>query len=327
MGVKDTKAKEYLSDNHRFADLCNFYFFKGKEVVQPEDLEPQDTTEVLSVFGGKETELQIQKWRDLLKRVIIKRTKDYIYVIIGIENQTEIHYAMPVKNMIYDAINYGKQVNEAAKKHRKRKDFKNSREFLSGFSKDDRITPVVTLTLYWGAEAWDAPRSIHDMLLPVEKSMLSYIPDYKLNLILPNEIDDFEKFKTSLGAVLEMIKYSKDEAAMEKVITEKPIYRNLEIEAVKTINMFTGLHIEMKKEEETMDMCKAWADHKKAGIEEGIRTGIKTGIEEGRAEEIVETGYEFHLSESDILDRLQKKLNVPMQKAQEYLNMFGKKTI
>lgn len=48
---------------------------------------------------------------------------------------------------------------------------------------------------------------------------------------------------------------------------------------------------------------------------------------EGRAEEIVETGYEFGLSENDILERLQNKLNVSLQKAQEYLQMFGKQTV
>lgn len=48
---------------------------------------------------------------------------------------------------------------------------------------------------------------------------------------------------------------------------------------------------------------------------------------EGRAEEIVETGYEFGLSENDILERLQKKLNISLQKAQEYFKMFGRQSI
>lgn len=51
------------------------------------------------------------------------------------------------------------------------------------------------------------------------------------------------------------------------------------------------------------------------------------GKEKGKAEEIVETGYEFGLSENDILDRLQNKLNVSLQMAQEYLKMFGKQTV
>ena len=51
------------------------------------------------------------------------------------------------------------------------------------------------------------------------------------------------------------------------------------------------------------------------------------GKAEGEAKGIVETGYEFGLSEEDILARLQKKLNISLQKAQEYLSMFGKQTV
>lgn len=45
---------------------------------------------------------------------------------------------------------------------------------------------------------------------------------------------------------------------------------------------------------------------------------------EGRAEEIIETCHEFGLSEEEILTRLQKKLDVSLQKAQEYFKMFSK---
>ena len=125
MGAKDIKAKEYLSDNTRFADLCNYYLFEGKNMIRPENLVAQDTTELLSVFGTTKKELQVEKWRDILKQAVIKKTDSCVYAIIGVENQTDIHYAMPVRCMIYDALNYGKQVNEAAKKHKKKKDFAN----------------------------------------------------------------------------------------------------------------------------------------------------------------------------------------------------------
>ena len=48
---------------------------------------------------------------------------------------------------------------------------------------------------------------------------------------------------------------------------------------------------------------------------------------ESEAKGIVETGLEFGLSESDILNRLQKKLDISLQVAQEYLAMFGKQTV
>ena len=48
---------------------------------------------------------------------------------------------------------------------------------------------------------------------------------------------------------------------------------------------------------------------------------------EGEAKGIIETGYEFGLSDKDVLERLQNKLNVSLQKAQEYIGMFGKQTV
>ena len=104
MGAKDTKAKEFLSNNERFADVFNYYMFDGKSVIKPEDLQEKDTTEVISLYGIDGKEMQKQKWRDLLKSAIIKKTEGIIYVLLGAENQSDIHYAMPVKNMIYDMI-------------------------------------------------------------------------------------------------------------------------------------------------------------------------------------------------------------------------------
>lgn len=48
---------------------------------------------------------------------------------------------------------------------------------------------------------------------------------------------------------------------------------------------------------------------------------------EGEAKGIVEIGYDFGLSENDILERLQNKLKVSLQTAQGYLEMFGKQTV
>ncbi len=90
----------------------------------------------------------IQKFRDILKRCCIKDGKDATYVLLGIENQSEIHYAMPVRNMLYDAINYANQVKALADIHKEKKDLKNA-EFLSGLTIDDKIKPVITIVLYW----------------------------------------------------------------------------------------------------------------------------------------------------------------------------------
>ena len=281
MGEKDTKAKEYLSDNSRFADLCNYVLFQGEQIIKAETLIEKDSTEVLSILvDGREE--QFQKWRDLIKGTVIKRNKDMVFVLIGIENQSDIHYAMPVKNMIYDALNYGSQVKKTAKRHRKNHDKLTPAEFLSGFRKDDKLTPVITITLYWGADKWDGPRTLHDMLEHSDETLIKFIPDYHINLVVPEEIDDFKKFRTTLGEVLEAIKVSNDKEQMRQLIFSNPAFQKMDNESVAAINTFLGTNIPLNKNEEVTDMCKAWDDLMNEGIEKGIEKGIKKGIEKGR---------------------------------------------
>ena len=62
-------------------------------------------------------------------------------------------------------------------------------------------------------------------------------------------------------------------------------------------------------------------------FDEIARDGEVKGRTDGEAKGIVETGLEFGLSESDILSRLQKKLDVSLKTAQEYFATFGKQTV
>ena len=61
--------------------------------------------------------------------------------------------------------------------------------------------------------------------------------------------------------------------------------------------------------------------------QENMEKGMEKGKIEGRAEEIIESGFEFGLSENDILTRLQNKLYISLQAAQQYLLRFGKQMV
>lgn len=112
MGLADTVTKAYMKDNSVFADAFNYLIYGGEAVVDPKQLQELDTTEIALPFGsqdedGKQPEEAVQKYRDVLKSAIIKQDDEAAYILLGIENQTDIHYAMPVRNIIYDALQYG----------------------------------------------------------------------------------------------------------------------------------------------------------------------------------------------------------------------------
>ena len=281
MGTKDSKAKEYLSDNMRFSEICNYVLFDGEKVIKPEDLKECDTTEVLSVFGIDRKQIVKQKWRDLLKSVSVKHTGEMYVILIGAEAQTDIHYAMPVKTMIYDALNYGEQVNEAKKRHRKNRDYRSSDEFLSGFTLDDKLTPVITITLYLGTTQWDGPRSLAEMMPQMDERILPFINDYRINLLNPLEITDFSKFETGLRPLFELLKNASDEEKLNELITKDETFTKVDVETVAAINLFVGTDIKYDEKEEVVNMCKAWDDHKKRGIQEGIQQGMQQGIQQG----------------------------------------------
>ena len=252
MGTKDSKAKEYLSDNTRFSEICNYVLFDGEKVIKPEDLKECDTTEVLSVFGIDKKQIVKQKWRDLLKSVSVKHTGQMYVILIGAEAQTDIHYAMPVKTMIYDALNYGEQVNEAKKRHRKNKDYRSSDEFLSGFTLDDKLTPVITITLYLGTTQWDGPRSLAEMMPQMDERILPFINDYRINLLNPLEITDFSKFETGLRPLFELLKNASDEEKLNDLITNDETFTRVDVETVAAINLFVGTDIKYDEKEEVV---------------------------------------------------------------------------
>lgn len=101
MGAVDTETKRYLKDSRRFADAFNGYFFDGRQVVRPENLQELDATELVSNAGRKHMK-SLQKYRDVLKLYAAKEEKDGrgAYIILGVEAQTNVHYAMPVRAML-----------------------------------------------------------------------------------------------------------------------------------------------------------------------------------------------------------------------------------
>lgn len=222
------------------------------------------------------------------------------YILFGIENQSNVHYAMPIKNALYDVLNYADQVIMKAKKHRKNKDLKND-EFLSGFSKKDKLIPVITLTILWNSDSWDGPRSLHEMLEISDKRLLKYIPNYNLNLIVPEEITDFDRFKTELGCVLEFLSMDHDVKKTKALLNEKKDYfSHLDWDSAKLINVCANLKFPMPESENNaeggFDMCKAFEDYKKEGRKEGKEEGRK----EGRAEGIEEVSLNIYKSMPEV---------------------------
>lgn len=262
MGVKDTVTTKYMRQNEIFADAFNYFVFGGEQVISPDSLEELDTREIDVPYGGEKGAKQsVQKTRDVIKSVIAMMDKHTAYLLLAIENQSNIHYVMPVKNMVYDALQYAKQVEAAIASHKMSGDYKgaDSDEYLSGFMKEDRLLPVVTLVIYFDSKEWDGPLSIHEMFDKQDARVLALVPDYKINLLAPASIEDedFGKFQSSLKEVLSFIKYARDKDELKKVLDADESFRHLGRKEVDVLNACVGAKIAVKEGEEAIDVCLA----------------------------------------------------------------------
>ncbi|MFR5372198.1 MAG: Rpn family recombination-promoting nuclease/putative transposase [Faecalibacterium prausnitzii] len=178
-----------------------------------------------------------------------QRRRQAAYILLGIENQTDIHYAMPVRNAVYDALQYGRQVADIAKKHR-REDASSrptaGATHLSGFYKDDRLTPVITLALHFGANEWNGPLSLHEMMNVKNRELLRFVQDYQVHLIDPARLSEEEltKFSTSLREVHGIYQIFKDKKKLSEFLKENPRML-IEANAARVIKAVTNTPLDI----------------------------------------------------------------------------------
>ncbi len=271
----DTVTKDYVKDAGVFADIFNYYIYGGRQVILPEQLTERDSTKIALPYGADGAAVLVQKFRDVQKLYAAMTDGKMEYVLYGAENQTEIHYAMAVKNNLYDALEYAGQVEEAAKSHRKEMKRKkeqgetsaeedrktpNTGEFLSGFWSEDRLIPSITVTIYFGPEEWNGPLSLFEMMNVSDPDVLACMDNYHVRLIAPAQMLDEEimKFRSSLREVMLFIKYSKDRENLSRVLeANEERFREVERRAADVIETITNAGIKYDESEEVVNVCQA----------------------------------------------------------------------
>lgn len=314
MGAADTVTKAYMKENTVFADAFNYLLYRSRAVVDPTQLQELDTTEIALPFGaqdedGKPQEDAVQKYRDVLKSAVIKEDGEAAYILLGIENQTDIHYAMPVRNAVYDALQYGRQVADIAKKHRREDASSKAHsrgEYLSGFYKDDRLTPVITLVLHFGANEWNGPLSLHEMMNVKNRELLRFVQDYQVHLIDPARLSEEElaKFSTSLREVMGYIKYSKDKKKLSEFLKENPRML-IEANAARVIKAVTNTPLDIPEDAEVVDMCKAVEDMMNESKTKGA-VEVLVGLVKDGVLSIREAASRAHMTESAFEEEVKK---------------------
>lgn len=191
--------------------------------------------------------------------------------------------------------------------------------------KTDKFIPVVTIVVYYGEEPWDAALSLCG-ILDIPDSIKGVVNDYKIRLVEArnNSLTLHNIDNIALFGLLSYLlndtnnKTRKEiEGELEYYIKEHKIDNNVLLTAVAASRCNVNYETLAKKEGTNMISVfqRTWDEGKAEGKIEGEAAGI------------IKMGLFCGLSESDILDKLQSMLDIPLTAAQEYYKMFGKQTV
>ena len=321
MGKGNAAVREWMSNPIRFSDLYNGIVFQGKQVVLPEELEPAEGETDILLEDNEQKVQEIHRYRD----IVMRWKKGALLVLLACENQEKVHYAMTVRNMLYDSLSYAGQIQQLWKEREKEEKQKmTAPEFLSKWKKDDRLVPVITLVFYYDTEQWDGSTDLHGMLQWGEGNqelLREYVPNYRINLVDAGNLEHLERFQSDLQEILGMLKCRGNKKELLDYMNKRESYfRNVDEETYQVMREF--LHSEkMLKEnveriegKETVDMCKA--------LDELYNDGIEQGIERGMIRGTIETMKEFNISMEEAIERISKKFEITKEQAKEEVEKY-----
>lgn len=289
MAEKNLYINRLLSDPVYFADLVNGVLFDGRQQLNPRQLTPVADASGVVYAAPDGVRRVVERHRD----VTMKAGDGQSYAVIAVENQADVHYAMPVRSMLYDALDYADQVRKIAQRNRESVEKLTGAELLSGLKKGDRLIPVVTIVLYWGTEPWEGCKSVHQLLgLEDEgaresmRGLAQYIPDYRMNLVNASDPGELSRFQTHLQQIFGVLKYNHDKDGLFRYLHEnREALQTMSETAKQALFSVMGEQkrlmrlLEERRDEEALDMCQAIDDLIADGEARGQEQGKKIGEE------------------------------------------------
>lgn len=118
---RDIAAKIFFAKPEHFADLYNGACFKGEQILNLDDLTPLDSVQECLPGSQSFSKKAVRRNRDVVKMTALGAN----FLILACENQEHVHYAMVIRNMLYDAMNYAEQVQQIKRKYKIAGDYGN----------------------------------------------------------------------------------------------------------------------------------------------------------------------------------------------------------
>ena len=160
--TSDSACRTFLSNDVSFASFINAVVFEGEQLIHPENLVRYENDTAFIINDSKRIEDKKRR-RD----IVVKSDINGIYCILGVEHQSSVDQAMVVRCVIYEMLEYLKQLEN--------KEYK-------------RLVPQIMVAFYTGPKKWNVPVKLSDYF-EIPEELKKYFNDWKIILVDVKEMD------------------------------------------------------------------------------------------------------------------------------------------
>ena len=224
--ASDSTSKKLLRDKGCFAELCNYAFFQGRQVIQLEELVSREN-DLSTLIGNVDDPTEIKRYRDVVRKAGIHGD----YVIIGVEHQSTFD-----KNMIFRILNY------------------DATTYINQVESKKEVYPVGSFVFYTGDEEWKLLEALKETLKSIPSEMEPNINDWRLPVVDLKTMDARKLMNRRLRNVVEI-----SQSMFVESYDGLRENRKIETESFMMSATFTCTNIRREDlpEEDEINMCKA----------------------------------------------------------------------
>ena len=320
MSGMDAASKLLMANEAVAKDAINFILRKSGYAVVEGSMRQRNAEAVAKMPGLKNLYKKISN--DVVWELEVTNGGPPVTILAAFENQSYPSCIMPVRGLLSTTVRMLAWRQETEDLHKARRELRSTQERLDGVFTEDRPTPVLPATVYFGQDEWPGKARLHGML-ELPEGLHSHFADCPSNLLSFRDMTPEELSLLPVGAfkcVAICIRYSEEPKKLRCEWETDPSFQLVDImpdAALDVIYIATGFDLR-KTNKEDNNMKKKMSTCEKFFREEGKMEGR----EEGRDKtvlEFIQGKRDYHVPDIQIHEELLKFFKLDEATARRYM--------
>ncbi|MCR4573351.1 MAG: Rpn family recombination-promoting nuclease/putative transposase [Lentisphaeria bacterium] len=271
MGNKDKSTKTLMRRQREFTDAFNVLFRRAGLAVDMDGMEERDTVLTAPIDPSELRGEWVERANDVAYEAVVRSVGGTDCVLLCVENQSELAYDMPLRNMFSACLQWIKYHGRLKEKNQQAGKLKGRAEFLSGMCEDDLLPPVIVLVLYLGLKPWTGPTRLLDIVDVKTPELRQFMADCPVNVVSLVDLtkEELASMRSLLRPLAKLLQTHGDKDALRLVVEEDPMFHDAPAILYRVYNELTNSNLRIPVQEEHNSMSKALDDLKEEGREEG----------------------------------------------------------